>query len=298
MIPLPEDGRTPTVRRQWRNRRRPAKRSPPETIWFLALALLPGLSVACVPTQERLSGLPEEYAVFRLTGTPTADHPLPPEAEPLTVRELEGHLRRVVATHTTGIPLVYSPPAPLFSKKQIQAFAAVLAKELPTLAADQRLRFEFRGAMRGWDTRFEINQDGDFLVFRFTVLARDPALAQAGELPITDSAFLELQPGQEIDRKVGLTVLKEPVRSGPQTPAELLAEKMALLDRAMAAGIFKEPERVSLKTLLESRPGISPASWREFLEKRRILGEALGHQLLTKQEFRTRMAAMEAGLTE
>ena len=288
MIPLPEDGRTPTVRRQWRNRRRPAKRSPLETIWFLALALLPGLSVACVPTQERLSGLPEEYAVFRLTGTPTAD----------TVRELEGHLRRVVATHTTGIPLVYSPPAPLFSKKQIQAFAAVLAKELPTLAFDQRLRFEFKGAMRGWDTRFEINRDGDFLVFRFTVLARDPALAQAGDLPITDAAFLEPQPGQVMDRQVGLTVLKEPVRSGPQTPAELLAEKMALLDRAMAAGVFKEPERVSLKTLLESRPGISPASWREFLEKRRILREALGHQLMTEQEFRARLAPLEAELTE
>ena len=298
MISLPENGRAPTGRPQRRDRGRPAKLTPSATTWFLALALLPGLSAACVPTQERLSGLPEEYVVFRLTGTPTADNPLPPEAEPLTVRELEGHLRRVVATYTTGIPLVYSRPAPLFSETQIQAFAAVLAKELPTLAPDQRLRFEFRDALRGWDTRFEVDRDADFLVFRFMMLARELALDQAEGPPITDSAFLEPQPGQEMNRKVGLTVLKEPARSGPQTPAELLAENMALLDRAMADGVFQEPERVRLKTLLESHPAISPPSWREFLEKRRILAEALGHQLMTEQEFRTRLAGLEAELTE
>lgn len=260
-----------------------------------ALALLLVLA-ACGPQQEVLERFGVENYIARRTGTEPPEAPPAPAFAKMTALDYEARLRRVTVRVSTFTTLTTTEPKPLLSDAQVSRFRRILARHLRGLRPDQRLRFVFKDRFKSKDVVMDVYKDGAFLAFEFAALARTrDSLGTTGFLA-RDLVFLAPQPGQEVLERDGRVVLREPVNPDAVALAREAQAKLELLAAAQRENMISAEEADALRELVQRHPGLPIAVWQRFVKKRRLLHDAREAGLIDQDEFRRRLAELEAEL--
>lgn len=270
-----------------------AGRLPPGA-WRATMAgLVAGLAAllvaGCLVRTEVLLRPDDSTTIVRLSGMPAADAPPGAAFDGLTARDYGAALRRIVVRYATWISFSSGRPVALLSESQWVRFSEVMAREVPRLAPDQRLEFQFKDARFKLDVVMAVHGEGDFLVFRFTSLVKDEDIPITRSLGPQDQADLVAQAGQELSESEERSILREPMQRDVASAARELQGKRDLISTALREELVGDLEAKKLLDIMRAAPRLPVEALRTYMEKRKTLATARRQALLTREEFRTRL---------
>ncbi len=258
--------------------------------------LLTAVGCASVSLQkEVLTQQPEGLLVERVTGFSAPDKP--PVAAELSAENLDGSLRRILVQYHGTVSFLRSDPVPLLTQDQAKAFSEILAKELPGLASNQRIRFSFKDFRKKNLNVMNVYRDGPYLVYDFELLVASPKYAMnANDPPFSEVTVAEL-PGQDVHSAYPKAVYKDPVHGTAEAKSAEMADKLALLAANRSDGSVTEEEAEHLRTLIKDHPETRVEAWRQYWDKRATLRKARAQGLMDDGAYKTQAARLEQELT-
>ncbi len=255
---------------------------------LLAVWLMAPVLAGCLTGTETIVELNEATWVNRLSNTPSRDKPPIPLLAELTLQDYEIILRRIMISQA-GFFAGEEPPDPLFADRQVLVFSRILRKELPKLEEDQRLQFKFREIYNDGDVLVEIYGDGEFLVFDFAVLSRDINEPRQRHTRPFNRVRIVPQAGQEVVQTPSRAIVKEPIRRDMAAVARLLQSKLDQVDAAQRKKVVAEEEADRLREIVKTSDRISLGALKDFFSKRKTLQLSLKQNLLSEEEFQTKL---------
>lgn len=266
----------------------------------LALASAAALLLAgCLIESQTLDTLPEGGTIARLDGTAAPEQPAAPIFQRLEARQYRASLRRIKIAYATWTTFLYKEPTPLLSEQQVELFGGVLAREVPSLKPDQRIRFRFREVQGDLPVDMQVYPDGERLAFLFTALAREEEPGGGRHSGNLNRATLVPQAGQTTTLTLDYIVLYEPVDPAAVARAETHQRKLDTIDDARGKSLISDEEAASLRQVTEGPPEISLAVFTALFRRLETLGTARREELVTEEEYQTRrqrlLADMAAG---
>ena len=258
--------------------------------WLLTTAGCAGLS----PQREVLMQQPDGLLVERVTGLRAPD--APPVSAELTAANLEESLRRIMVEYHMTTSFVRTDPMPLLTQRQTETFAAILARELPAMRPNQRIRFSFKDARKGNPNEMDVYRDGPYLVYDFALFVANPKLAMnPNEPPFSEASVVEL-PSQKVWAAYPRAIYRDPVAGTAEAKAVQRADKLALVAAAHAEGVIGPEEADRLRQLVEQHPEIQLGTWRRYWDKRGTLSKAHDLGLVDDPAYRAQRERLEREL--
>lgn len=255
--------------------------------WPAGLVLFSAmLAVACGPTIRPVPVDPEIKAVVTVEGNlELADPPADPVIKTLTSFDIEASLRRVTVRVSTWTSLVRTDPKPLFSDAQAAQFSKIIAKELPTLRPDERIRLLFKDQYKKYKVDLYVYGEGSDLVYRFEALIGPQESHSTPNESVLGHGYLEQLPGQTVTTGATVQVLRHPAKR------EVLAQMRTRdsIRNGIAAALKEEritaEEHDKLINTANRLTNPSEEPWKVFWDKWNLLRKARDQDLITKPAY-------------
>jgi hypothetical protein len=263
--------------------------------FLCALVLVIGACSSIGLKRELISRDADNTLVEKVTGFSAPDKA--PVSRQIAPEDVTSSLKRILVRYHGVVSFSKSDPVPLLTNEQADAFAAILSRELPSLAGNQRIRFSFKDARKRNLNELDVYVDGAYLVYYFNMLVGNPKLAMnVGDPPFSEATIWEL-PGQDISQAVpAAVILKDPIPNTREARAADLAGALAQIEEQRTAGAIPAEEATRLKALAEQHPQVRAATWRTYWEKRTTLRKAKDQGLFDESGYKAQLAKIEAEL--
>lgn len=272
-----------------------AQRSRGSTPYGLWLIWIPLFLAACAPTVRMIEKFDEVTWVTLRSGTPSREAQPIPQLGELSVRDYEIAMKRVIVNYLKFFGFYQTDPEPLFTAEHVRRFTRVLKQHVPTLQADQRLRFRFQEPHNGRDVLMDVYGDGEYLVFDFLVLSRDIDEPDTTEEPVNDGSII-LQEGQQLEESISRSILREPILRDVLAVARVRQSMLDIIDDARSNETIGQEEAKQLRNIVRSKEGVLEEDLKLYMTKRKTLHLALRQELLTQPEFDERLKKIRSEL--
>lgn len=259
--------------------------------------ILTVLLLACGPQMEKVETLPKGGYVAILKEAPPPLIPPDPDFNQLTLSDVEELLSRISVRMSTWISLLTTDPKPLLSDLQVLQFGMVLTRELPRLAADQRLRFNFRDQYKNQIVVMDVHKEGVYLVFTFKFLSRGHDRGRPN-LKSLDGGKIQPRPGQIFIDSPGKKILKVPIKEDLKAREKEIQPRLELVEKAKKAKTIDQEEEGKLREIISANPNLDLDALQQYLEKLKMLNSAHRQKLITQEELISRINKLRGKLLE
>ena len=274
-------------------------RVPRFAVW-IAAAIIP-LIAACSSIETKpVADAPAGFKIEIVTGLRTAKTPPDPRTASLSTIETTASLRRIMVRYIKYSAAFKTDAQTLLSDSQIDALGVVLAREVPLLKENQRLRISFddRYFGKGYLDQMDVYREGTFLVYWFNSLATNFSTPNiGGEGKYFLGVLQKAAPGQEIESTDAFAYLKDPVLNEERDAAAAFDDKKKLLDQAAKDGVVDPDEAKRIEGMI-AKPAPTAYAWSVYWDKRRTIKKALDQNLMDRASYQVQLDKLNAELNK